>query len=352
MRGFVPIDLKVTTPAPRDVWQMLMASDAEAVPYQSPEWVDSLCALGTHEDASRLYEDGDRQIVLPLVRRRRLPTVLATAASMPSAWGMGGLLASEPVGVDLVRAIFTDLAALPYVRIRIRPNPRLGDLWAAAAPRNVLSTPRRAHVIDLEGGFDKVWTTRFTKETRSRVRKAEKNDIRVERDTTGRLVPVFYDLLRRSIDRWARMQNEPRFMARFRGGIRDPIRKFETIAAGMGEACRIWVAWVNGQPAAASLVLQKGNVNDSRGAIDREVAANTGANDLIQMLAIREACEAGCRYYHLGETGNSGSLAHYKARFGAQPYSYAEYCLERLPLTRVDAMARTLIKNAIGFRDQ
>jgi hypothetical protein len=35
----------------------------------------------------------------------------------------------------------------------------------------------------------------------------------------------------------------------------------------------------------------------------------------------------------MGETGASESLAHFKSRFGALPYDYAEYRVERLPLT-------------------
>ena len=44
------------------------------------------------------------------------------------------------------------------------------------------------------------------------------------------------------------------------------------------------------------------------------------------------------RSYHLGESGASRSLAHFKEKFGARPVPYAEYRLERLPLTRAGAV--------------
>jgi hypothetical protein len=53
----------------------------------------------------------------------------------------------------------------------------------------------------------------------------------------------------------------------------------------------------------------------------------------------------------MGESGNSGSLAQFKTRFGARPYPYAEYHLERLPLTTADRQVRTAVKRILRFRD-
>ena len=329
--------LKVTSPAPRDVWHTLMNVDPESVPYQSPAWLDSLCALGKYEDASRLYETDDgRKILLPFVRRK-----------MRSILSAEGLVTSDELRADDVRAVFADLVQLPFMRVVIRPNPRTGRPWAAGAPPGVLALTRLAHVLDLQGGFQEVWSKRFSKTTRSRIRKAERLGVTVERDTTGQLLPVFYDLLLRSFDRWAVMQHEPRFLTRLRGKARDPLRKFRAIVDTFGPACSIWIARVDGKPAAGSFVLQGGNVNNSRGAMDKDVAASSGAADLLMKLTIEEACRSGCRYYHMGET-HSPSLAHFKARFGAEPYAFAEYRLEKMPLTSLDAAMRGLVKRAVG----
>lgn len=346
------MDFVVQSPAPRDLWQHLMLVDHDALPYQSPAWLDSLCALGRYRDASRAYRFADgHQYVLPMVRSRHLPARLSLAESMPYAWGRGGVIASGTPHVSHLRAIFEDLKRLPYLRVSVRPNPRHAHLWAAAAPPGVTAVPGLAHILDLDGGFDAVWSQRFKKTTRSRVRKAERGNIVVERDTSGRLVPVFHQLLRSSFDRWAEKQNEPRMLAHLRGQLRDPVAKFSSIARHFGDACRIWVAWVEGKPAAAAVVLQYGNVNDARGAIDRQALGASGANDLIQKLAIEEACHSGCRFYHFGETGGSTSLAHYKQRFGATPHPHTEYFLEKLPITAVDARVRHVAKWTIGFKD-
>jgi hypothetical protein len=334
------------------MWLRLMQADPEAMPYQSPAWIDSICAMGGYRDVSRFYDFGrGRHYVMPLVARSGLSSVLNTASSLPPAWGIGGLIGSAVPHVDELGAIFADLRDLPYQRIKIRPNPRDGELWAAARPDSVLAVPRLAHVLDLEGGFDHVWTKRFSGNTRNAVRKAEKLGIVTQSDTSGALLPVFYELLQRSFDHWAAKQNEPRLLTRLRGGMRDPIEKFQTIVDKLGEDCRIWAAWVDGRPAAAIFVLQQHNVNDARGAMDRALVGSTGANDLIQKLAIEHAANAGCRYYHMGESGTSASLALFKARFGAAPYAYAEYIIEKLPITRLDAGLRAMVKRVIGFKD-
>jgi lipid II:glycine glycyltransferase (peptidoglycan interpeptide bridge formation enzyme) len=233
----------------------------------------------------------------------------------------------------------------------LRPGPLDAGAWALAAYSSTAVVPRVAHVLELDGGFERVWKTRFTGRARTSVRKAERSGLSVERDTSGKLVPVAYELFERSIDRWASQHHEPLALARWRHRHRDPIRKFELIAETLGEACRIWVAWRGTKPAAAALVLQGANASYARGMMDKDLAGPTCANYLLQRLAIEEACESGCRYYDMGETGRSDALALFKTSFGARPYPYAEYQIERIPITRFDRCARRLVKRVVRFRD-
>ena len=53
----------------------------------------------------------------------------------------------------------------------------------------------------------------------------------------------------------------------------------------------------------------------------------------------------------MGESGRSEGLAQFKSRFGAREHPYAEYWLERVPLTRAEHALRGVVKRAIGFRD-
>jgi lipid II:glycine glycyltransferase (peptidoglycan interpeptide bridge formation enzyme) len=314
--------------------------------------VDAACARGEYQDVSRLYEMADnRKLVLPLVRKKGVPEFLATAGTMPSGWGMGGLLSKDPVRTEDVAAVFDDLATLPFASVGIRPNPRAGELWASAAPANVMKVQRYSHVLDLTPGYDAIWSKGFSTLTRRKVRAAQKNGVVIERDTTGKFASVFHHLYMLSIDRWAEQANEPLPLARMRARSRDPLAKFESIAKTLGEACHIWVATIDGVPAASTIVLQFGNANYSRNAMDKELAGRSGANDLILNTAIQEACEAGCRYFHLGESGSSSGLDEFKSRFGAVGVPYAEYYRERLPIMSANKRVRGIVKKLINFKE-
>ena len=347
---------KVSTGAavPPEVWGELCAADTDVMPTQAAEWIRCLTAVGGYRNASRLYEMPDgRRALLPLVHRP-YPGGSAVLHSMPNSWGYGGLIAPDGVTAELVGAVLDDLSATPVVRVHIRPNPLHARAWAQAAAerQGITAVPSRAHILDLEGGFERVWSDRFKGNVRTGVRRAEKEGVTVETDTTGRLVPVFYDLLLRSVDRWATQQHEPRWLARFRSRRRDPLSKFTAIAALMGEDCRISVAWFENKPVAAVVVLRgRNNAHYTRGAMDKTLAGRVRANDLLQKAAIEDACRSGCHRYHMGDSGFSESLGQFKSRFGAAPHDFAEYWIERLPVYRADRALRTGVKRVIGFQD-
>jgi hypothetical protein len=338
----------VTTPADRGVWHELLSTDPDAIVSQSPEWLDCVCSVGGYADASRLYELSDgRRLVLPIVRRTGLGR-LAPQSSFPDGWGFGGLVAEGGLQPGDTDAVLADLAESRALRTTIRVNPLHARAWR---PSRAVAVPRLAHVLDLDGGFDRVWKERFSDHTRRGVKKAERSGLTIESDTTGRLVPVYYGLYERSVDRWAHSLREPLWLARFRAQRRDPQRKLEALTGALGESARIWVASLDGRPAAAILVLVGANAHYTRGAMDRQLAAPTRANFLLHKLAIEYACETGCRSYHMGETGTSSGLARFKEGFGAEPHAYSEYHFERLPLTATDRYFRWAVKRAVGFQE-
>lgn len=344
-------NMTVTSPAPREAWQEILASDPQSLVDQTPLWLDCMIEAGHYEDASRLYEVDGNKMVLPMVRKHALTPLLAEEASHPAAWGIGGLISASPLQPEHIAAVFEELRSRNTMRVKIRPNPMLGEVWESGRPHKVMAIQRLAHVLDLEGGFEHVWSKRFASYTRTKVRKAEKSGLEVECDSSGRLIPVFYELLVKSVDRWAEKQHEPAALAMWRARRRDPLAKFEHIARRLGDQCNVWVAWYHGEPAATIIVLKGANAHSMRGAMNKELAGPTEANTLIQSMAIEDACKSGCRYYHLGETGANQSLAHFKARFGAEPKSYCEYIIERLPMTAADHWLRTFVKTLIGFKD-
>jgi hypothetical protein len=344
-----PDDAEVVVPAPRSDWRRIVAADPYALVSQTPQWVDAICATRKYEDVSRMYVRNGRTFVLPLVRRIGASGAFAVDASNPTYWGVGGIVAPGGPHSDDVATLFRQMSRERALRHSLVPNPLLACVWAQAAPSGAIVRRRRAHVVDLEDGFDRVWG-RFRGAARTGARRAEREGVRVECDAAGRFIPALYELLERSTLRWARQQHEPRLLAQMRFRRRDPLSKLRAIARVLGDECRIWLATVDGVPAAALMVLQGGNASYIRGAMDERMA-QLRANDLLFRYAIEDACRANCRWFQMGESGASASLARFKERFGARPYDYAEYRLESVPLTTVETAIKTTVKRAIGFVD-
>jgi hypothetical protein len=344
--------IRVTSPAPREIWRELMGMDPEAIVPQSPEWVDIICSTGKYKDASYLYEfpDGSKQL-LPMVRLAHIPTLLATQASMPPSWGMGGLIGSRPAQPEDISIICNDISKKNILSTSIRPNPIHSEAWTCARPDTGSLEPRLAHILDLQPGLQEIWTKKFSHKVRTAIHKAERSGLTVECDRSGRYVPLYYELMLKSVDRWAAQQHEPRAMARWRAANRDPMEKIQRIAKGMGSTFNIWVAWYANQPAAAVLTLKGRNIYGFKSAMDKPLAGPTCATDLIHWLIIQDACQSRCGRYCLGESGRSASLALYKEHLGAQAYPYAEYYFERFPLTTLDRKLRRIVKWVIGFKE-
>jgi hypothetical protein len=335
-----------------ETWQNLYGSDPAALPSQSLAWARAVTAGGTYQDISRHYQFADgQQALLPLFAARFLLGRLTLHYSPPAAWGFGGLLSEHPLTPAHIHAVLADLQTLGALATQIRPNPLQAELWKEAVPSGWTAIPKLAHVLDLTGGFDEVWNRRISSKTRNRIRRAERAGLEIESGATDRLIGEFHGLLCLSIERWARRQREPAALARWRGTRRDPVAKFRAMAAAMGPSFKLWVARLDSQPIAAILVLSDRQAHYTRGAMHKELIGKTYANYLLQKNAIEEACRAGCSHYHMGETGSSASLAEFKSHFGAEAVPYAEYRYERLPISKLQNAAKSLVKRLIGFRN-
>lgn len=340
----------VISPAPRAEWQTLCDNDPTAALTQEPEWTDHLTQIARWADASRYYETSDgRSFVLPLVRRGPSRGG-AFHSSMPAGWGIGGLVTNDPIRTTDIESVVRDLKSLRGTAFRILPNPLHGDVWASGVGTQAMTLPRYSHVLDLEGGFGTVWNDRFSKSGRRTVTKALDGELEIERDTTGRLIPVYRALFDRSIERWAAKSREPRWIARIRAGREDVAGKLEALSKALGDRMITWVASYRGEPAAASIILAANSHFYWRAAMHEEFGPATSASYAIQKLAIEEACDSGSALYYLGESGPSKGLALFKERFGGIGHAYPEVRFERVPMTRANQAARSLVKRAVGYR--
>ncbi|GAA1856435.1 hypothetical protein GCM10009836_40800 [Pseudonocardia ailaonensis] len=341
-----PAPTSGATPVSRATWREVLAADPEAVASQAPEWVDALAPRG-YTDATRLYAlPGGRRGVLPLVARRRLG-VPVSEESWPYGWAYGGLLVEggELTEADC-RIVLSDLAQRPAVLRSVVPNPLQGKVWSAAADSLGLPLQRvryRSQVVDLEPGFDEIWEKRYKRQARNSVRKAEKFELEVRREDgaaaslPGRGISIFADLYAQSVDRWAEHRGQPLVIARRLAAHRDRAGQVAAVAKALGENCVVWSVLQEGRPVAVNVVLQRGrHALGWMCAMDTELARTTLATYLLHSVAIKDACEHGVRWFHMGESDSGSGPEHFKAYFGAFPVDYEVLRFERLPLSRTE----------------
>jgi lipid II:glycine glycyltransferase (peptidoglycan interpeptide bridge formation enzyme) len=196
-----------------------------------------------------------------------------------------------------------------------------------------------------------VWQ-RFAPSARQAVRKAERSGLEVRTGRTPELLAEFYDLYEQSMVRWARQQHEPVALTRWRTKRTSSRRMLEAVADEFQESLSVWVAYRNAEPIASIIVLSLGSYAKYwRGAMNKEIANPTRANNLLHRLAIEQATTAGYQRYDMGESRPDSSLARYKASFGAVTQVAYEYWQERVPISGVQDRARRAVKQVIGFRD-
>jgi hypothetical protein len=342
----------VIVPAPREIWEQLEQEDQDCLPTQSRAWIDMLCAVGGWEDASRFYEWAEGQhIIVPMVRTKQpwmgpisLVPVVRTKLPLPGFRSLAtvlglGFLASHPLRSETLQVVLDDILAERSFRTLIKPNPKHISLQTMV-PKAYTSLPKRTHILDLSGGFSEVWSKRFDSNTRRHIRKAERSGVKIECDR--KLIPIFHDLYIRSVQRWQMQAGRPVSVAH--AIKRHPLEKFTAIAKILDDNCRTWVAWHQGAPAAAIIVLQGAHhAQYAWGAMDKGVAAPIYANDLLHRLAIEDACTSGLRTYDMGFSGGNKNLMRFKARFGAAEVRFCFYSHERFPFsTMVDTLRRAL----------
>jgi hypothetical protein len=344
------LTLEAQGPATRGAWHELVAQNPGVALSKTPEWADCVLTEARLTDASLLFrlEDG-RRVLLPRHGSRTLPGFFAAP---PENWNLGADAAGFLVeGAGTLEPAQVATLVGEVHRAGLRTTVVVGGddarAWRAALPGDVHSVSHDADVLDLDGGFDTVWSDRFSSKARSAARKAERRGVTVEADHTGRLIGEFDALYRASVVRWARDRRYPVRLLEWRYQREHPKARFEAVARVLGERCTVWMARRDGVPIAGIIVLTAGNqVTYWRGAMDKELCRGTGANELLHRRAIEAACTDGRRSYDFG-LSQAEELRKFKRGFGTHVVPVHNFTLERVPTAAAQAWCRDTAKRAV-----
>jgi hypothetical protein len=335
------IVVEMVSPAPRDIWRGVLRDDPGATAHQTPEYFDAVVGATGGTDGSRFYQLRDgRQLLLPLVRR---PSRfgLHLDASYPDGYGPGGMLATGGLLADDVRMVVKDLRG-ESLSARIGGAHHTREQWAAGLLPGVTEERHPVGVINLApgqgGDVEAFRSSHLHGETRQRLRRAARLGIEVEKDTTGRLVGVFYDIYRAWLEREIHRSGLPPLVARRRALRAEPQAKFAAVATGTGDACRVFVGWYRGRPVAASILLVHGHhASRWRSYSVPELAAPVCADLLTQVTGIEDAVSSGCRSIDLVECGGVENRQHDRNSLGASAGSVVDLRIEPAGLARLRA---------------
>jgi hypothetical protein len=345
--------VRVSTPVPADIWRAVATADPSATPFQWPAWRDCVCGDGGWRDASQLYElPGSRQLVVMLARRPAGHGRLAVEASWPAGWGCGGIVAPGGVRPEEVSLVSADLAARRALSVTVRPGFSGAASWQRPAGRGLV-IPRSVHVATFDGSFDDYLAGSVTAKKRGSLRNARRHlaeaGVVITSGNSPALVRALYDVYLTWIDWRAVQRRMPIAVARWKAARAEPREKFARVAATLGEGCRIWVAWWDGRPIAATMSLLAGeSAVGWRAFTDRSAPARFRLFETLAMEVLRHACESGCRRVELGESVGKRDLAAVKERLGGQEAASPEFCFQRLPL----AQARLAFEHVRGQAEE
>jgi hypothetical protein len=333
--------MHVVSPVPTETWNEVLAADPGATAQQTPEYAAAVRQAVGGRDASRLYVlDNGRRLLLPLVRRKSLPW-LRFEAGYPTGYGHGGLLAEGGLRPSDVRAVVEDLRAQGAMSIAIDGHHHTANQWLTSGVDElpgVLARQRRVDVLDLAGGFDDLWK-RFKPNVRRNFRKAEREGVRVEFDTSARLIPVFYDIYLAWVEARLPESRVPAPIARRLARQREPLKKLEKVAALLGDKCRVCVAWHRDKPVAASITLVHGqHATGWRNYSIKNLSAPVAANTFMHIAEFKSAVASGCRYFDLGQSSGVPGLLGYKLSLGGVPREIIDLRVEPAAVTRLRAI--------------
>lgn len=329
--------VQVTSPAPVTIWREVLRADPDATAQQLPEYAAAVCALGG-TDASRLYSLADgRRIVVPLIRRPSVPG-LARECGFPTGCGHGGLLADGGVRASDVRAVVADLQRRRAWSVALDGHHQTSERWSGSGVAGwdrVNERHRRVDVVDLSQGFDRLWSSGLDRTVRANVRKAERRGVEVLHDPSAQATDRFYQTYLAWVEERLASSVLPAPVARAMARRRDSIRKVRAVTSELGEACRVYLAWHDGRPVAASIMLVHGSYAIGwRTASIKALAGPLAANTALHVTGLRDAAAAGVRYFDLGQSSDAPGLLAYKHSLGGRPRQVVDLRIEPSIVTR------------------
>jgi hypothetical protein len=326
----------VTAAADAASWDRVARAALGSTIYHTRAWAQACAdALPASTAVARLYrfDDGDEVLVPGVVTRVLGGSGRCFRSSPP--FDYGGPVSAQRLDSEKVASIAQDLRSAGYASVDVYESP-----YAISPALDGFSvTPQWTHSIPLDGGFDHVWMSRFSKNARRFARHAEKSGVVIREATERSDVGELYRLYLLSAERWGEKLTWLR------------PRELCEAAFDMGpDRARLWLAEHEGEVVAASMdYLHSSMCFAGWRAFDDSYSA-LKVNYALLANSVRHAAERGCEYYDLGASSGLEGVEEFKQRCGAVAMGYRAWSWQHPAYAAVARGRRSLTDAARKVR--
>ncbi len=318
MRRVIELNPSLKTEADPSRWRELLDHSSGATVFHTLEWASVL--KETFRDLNIKYilvEDEQGRYVAGMPFAKTTTLFFTTYLSMPFGT-YGGPVALQGAEDDVypfismaLQGVTRGLLPFSFSSVLYGTPPPLERAVHNAFPRG-RKVKASTHLIDLEGGFGKLWDDDFDKETRTCARKAERMGVRVDEDTSLDGAALLHSLYLKQVADWGTRAVYPQ-------------RLLSKAAELMGDKAKIWMARLNGQPVCAVLVFYFRDMLMAWLSGQSEDGRRVRASHLVYSEILRHACDKGYSTFNFGSSGDLQGVRFFKESFGGREYFYSVY---------------------------
>jgi hypothetical protein len=168
------------------------------------------------------------------------------------------------------------------------------------------------HLVDLTGGFDRLWSDSIEKQRKKRTRRAENSGITVRRMNSHNDLRMYYDIYSRRLTGWGERTTYP-------------LKLFEDLLERGGETVRLYVAEHDGKIVGGHFNFYSKNMVTAWNGVTTPESNHLQPGTKLYIECFKSACSEGFEVYNLGGSLGKQSLIDFKESLGGVRYTYDQY---------------------------
>lgn len=319
------IQAQLQTGSPED-WESLWKADPHAGFFQHPAWASALTAAFPKWSLHSvlLSQEGEPVGLLPYFEFKKLGA--RQIVSLP--FGTYGGPVQKPLPED-----FAGAAAEAMVSCLANEASRLARFEMTVGPTSDAKQsallqhfgnhqePAHTHLIDLSQGFDHLWNKAYDKETRTCVRKAEREGVTVSVERGGAALDELHRLYLIQSQAWGTAPLDREVLGR--------------VMDALGERASLWIAKREGQTYVGVLTLTDGEkeIIPWVSGTDPE-GRRFRASHILYNAMIEDACNRGYASMNFGSSAGNPGIEAFKVSFGAERTELLKFSYEAAWLSK------------------